>query len=110
MAAKKKRSRGLSGSPEHHAGEADKRYREARERYNYVIDSAQNKKCASAFQILMRAERFDGSATSHDRESGGKARAAATQTAKSAMLAEAAFRENCLVGAGLSGMKRRSRR
>lgn len=103
-----KRKRGLGGSPAEHEKASEKYFRQALERYNFSIYSSERGECSKAFQLLMRAERFEGAGQAHRKESGkGMTGESVDKSAKAAMLSEEAFRGACLVGAGLAGLRRR---
>ena len=108
MAAKKKR--GLSGSPEHHASEAEALYKQARHSYDLASGHIKKGKCDVGFNMLRVGMKQDAAADAHRMEFGGSGGdSAAVAASKAEAAATHAFKGSCL-SANLSGMKRRSRR
>ena len=105
MAAKKKR--GLSGSPEHHASEAKVLRRSADRQFNEAMTKAKSRSCSAALGRLLDANATYAQADLHDVE--GRSFSLSPEGIEARSFAVEAFKANCL-GAGLSGMKRRSRR
>ena len=105
MAAKKKR--GLSGSPEHHAGEAKVLRFSATRQFKEAEAKAKSRSCSAALERLMDANATYAQADLHDVEGRSFSMSPAGIEARS--FAVGAFKTNCL-GTRLSGMKRRSRR
>lgn len=107
----RRRSRSLSGSPEHHSKQASSDAASAIMRYRKAQQMANEKKCQKAFFEITSAAAFTGASAAHENEN------KATPSEHRNMLliredgANVAFLRNCVVGGGFSGMrKRRSRR
>lgn len=69
--AKRKKKRGLSGSPEHHRKEAVYYVKEAAENMRDAAGWASEGKCARAFNAYSRALNDIGRMEAHEGESGG---------------------------------------
>lgn len=103
-----RRSRSLSGSPEHHRNAAESLYRLAR---GYASESEENSKrrnCEAAFESLIDAVATDAKAKAHLDEADGYA----ILSPKSER-AEQAFYKACVLRkplSGLAGLRSRPRR
>ena len=102
--ARRKR-RGLGGTSEHHESRAKEARFTSTSLYKAATINAAAGHCGRAFRDLMDGNRYSSGYYTHASEAGIR-----PNKIESADMAVQTFVKNCLVGASLSGMRRRSRR
>lgn len=105
---------GLSGSPAHHAKEAEKASIQAVREYNNSVRQAEGRYCLAALDALHRGAQAAGFSRAHDLEAGQALSVSATgRVVDAAAAADRVFEARCM-GArqklGIAGLRRRSRR
>lgn len=104
--AKRRKSRALSGTPEHHEAQRDKWWEKTRSYGKKALEEASSNNCRAALWALLGATGSMGRAEAHDGEVGG-----VLSKMDPNRFALAAFESRCLVKNGsVSGIRRRSRR
>jgi hypothetical protein len=107
---RKQKMRGFGFGPEKHQDEALKAARLASEEFRRVTTSAKSGQCSLALAQLGHAREMVGVAYAESYAGSGGKRRMTGEDFPAWDPALSAFRSNCLVGGGLSGMHRRRRR
>ena len=111
--AKRRRSKGLSGSPEHHGREAIKASEMSAEAYEKAAMFAARGECGAAFANFHRGGFDQGIMAAHQLEEGSNVPVGTRKfVVKAFEKANEAVRKACMMGSGskLSGMRRKARR